>query len=424
MNVRRRAVLLSMVISAFLTYAAATGVRASDDTEKNVSPKDASVKVVMPVKQENEKDEEAIKHSSDLSYGMQIIKRAKKLKKTSLRASIGFESSDFAEFTDSGRVVTLTIRSLPSESEGVLKLGALDVFAGQNIAEALINKLKFIPSHAGAEAVFTFSVNGGEDIRECVLCSLKKENYAPQAQPLSVYTKQNVAAYAGINASDPDGDEISCTVISQPSHGLLKINGDGEFSYSPDKNYTGTDSFVCCFEDKYGNKSEPVTVKLRTERNTSGIVYSDMSGNKAEYGAYLLAEKGILTGQIIGDTAFFEPEKTVTRADFIVMAMKAAGYSPNVYSSLRQGFTDADQLTQQQRGYVVTAMSAKVIEAEENDGSLSIRPADNITKKEANAIISSLCDKTVPVASVKDDNKPLTRAEAAVMLAAVIDGRR
>ena len=423
MNIKRRAILLSMVISAFLTYTAATGVSASDDAEKNVSPKDASVKVVMPAAQESGGEEdEVIKHSADLSYGMQIIKKGKKLKKTSVRDSIAFESGDFAEFAENGSVVSLTVRSLPDEKAGVLKLGALDVFAGQNISAARIDKLKFIPSYAGAEANFTFSVNGKDDIRECVLCSLKTENKAPTAEPVTVYTKQNVTLYSNVNVNDPEGDGVNCAVLLQPSHGLLKISGEGAFSYKPDTNYTGTDSFVCVFEDEYGNAGEPVTVKVKTEMNTSGIVYSDISEDKAEYGAYLLAERGIFTGQRIGEHAYFEPEKTVSRADFIVMAMKAAGYSPNVYSPLRDGFTDASKLTEQQRGYVVTAMSAKVIEAEESDAGLMIRPTDNITKKEAYAVISSLTDKTVT--PVSDGTKPLTRAEAAVLLASVIDGRR
>lgn len=413
-----------MIISAFLTFAAATGVLASDDANKNASPKDASIKVVMPAKPvSEEKTDEAVKHSSALSYGMEILKRDRKLKKTSVKSNVNFTSSDFAEFAENKAVVSLTVRSLPDEKAGVLKLGALDVFAGQRIAATLINKLVFIPSYYGAEAEFTFSVNDSESVTECVLCSLDKENSAPEADPVRVYTKRNVTVYGQINVVDKDGNKTECTVISQPSHGLLKINGTGEFSYTPDVNYIGTDSFVCLFEDEYGEKSEPVTVKLQTERNNSSLVYSDMSGSKAEYAAYLLAEKDILTGQKIGDNAYFEPEKTVSRADFIVMAMKAAGYSPNVYTSLREGFSDADKLTQQQRGYVVTAMSAKVIEAETNNGELLIRPDDSITVKEAYTIISALTDNKISQEKA-DGNTPLSRADAAVMLAVVIDGRR
>lgn len=423
MNIKRRAVLITMVISAFLTLSAATGASASDNAGKGVSPSDASVKVLTPEKADGG-EKETIKHSDQLSYGMQIIKSAKKLKKTAVRASIRFDRSDFSGFSEGKAVNSLTIRSLPDSGEGVLKLGALDVFSGQRIAATLIDKLEFVPSHAGAEAEFTFSVNDSDAESECVLSCLKTENKAPEAESLSVYTKQNVTVYSQVSVSDPDGDMTSCKVVSQPSHGLLKISGDGSFSYKPEKNHAGNDSFVCSFEDEYGNVSEPVTVKVRTERNTSGISYSDLDGSRAEYAAYLLAEREILTGQRIGDTAYFEPEKTVKRADFIVMAMKAAGYSPNVYSPLREGFTDASELTEKQRGYVVTAMSAKVIEAEEKEDGLVIRPNDDITLKEASAIVSALTGKTASPGDSQNKDVKLSRADAAVMLAALIDGRR
>ena len=140
MNIKRRAVILSVIISAFLTFSAAMNVYASDGTDKNTSPKDPSIKVLMPAKQSSgeKTEEETIKHSGSLSYGMEIIKKSKKLKKTSVKANIGFESADFEEFTDGGRVVTLTVRSLPDEKTGVLKLGALDVDRRQGFDVRLI----------------------------------------------------------------------------------------------------------------------------------------------------------------------------------------------------------------------------------------------------------------------------------------------
>jgi hypothetical protein len=219
--------------------------------------------------------------------------------------------------------------------------------------------------------------------------------------------------YSSFDVNDPDGDKVECTVISQPKHGLLKADGVS-FSYTPDTNFIGSDSFVCRFEDKYGNKSEPVTVKVKSERNKSGFVYSDMRGNKAEYAAYLLAEKDILRGEAVADTVNFEPDKPVSRVDFMVMAMKAAGYSPNVYSALRDGFDGSALMTETQRGYAVTAMSANIIDAD----ALS-DPSGAITCKEAAAVISALGGSAPDVS-----DKTLTRADAAVMIAALIDGRR
>lgn len=412
MDLKRKIRVLSVMLSAFLAFASATTVFASDGAKQGVSPADPDIKVMMP-EAERKESGEAIKKTRSLSYAMDIIKRKDKLKKTSVRDSVVFDSADFAHYAG-GDLVSVTIVSLPPLDEGVLKLGALDVFVGQSISAAALSKLKFVPAYSGAEASFEFSVNGSEDVNECVVSCLKSQNSAPVAQSASLYTKQNVTVYSTFDVADPDGDDVVCSVITQPKHGLLKADGVS-FSYTPDVNFIGSDSFVCSFEDKYGNKSEPVTVKVKAERNKSGFVYSDMRGNKAEYAAYLLAEKEILKGEAVADSVNFEPDKPVSRVDFMVMAMKAAGYSPNLYSAVRDGFEGAEALSETQRGYAVTAMSANIIDKD----ALS-KPSDAITEKEAAAVISALGGSC----TANEGDKTLTRADAAVMIAALIDGRR
>ena len=415
MNIKTKMILLSVMISAFLTSAAATAVLAADGTGSGKSPSDASIVVLMPEAENETAEKSAVKHTDALSHAMEILKRRNKLKKTSYSGDITFDRGDFSEFANGRDVNSVTILSLPDISEGTLKLGALDVFAGQTIYASSIDRLKFIPSHSGAEASFEFFVNGYDDAVQCVLYALSGENGAPEARSKTVYTKQNVTLYSSIDVTDPEGDALTCSVISQPGHGLLKVEGS-EFSYVPNRDYIGTDSFVCDFEDKYGNRSDPVTVKVKTERSKCGFVYSDMKDSKAEYAAYLLAERDILRGETVADTVSFEPDKTVSRADFIVMAMKSAGYSPNIYSPLRD-FDGAEVLNETQRGYVVTAMSANVI-----DKSAAADPSGAITEREAVQIISALDENYKP--AISNGNKTLSRADAAVMLAALIDGRR
>lgn len=417
MNIRRKAVFLSAVISVFLTFSAATGVLASDDASKrNASPSDPTVTVVSPVKPAaNEKTSEAIKRTRSLSYGMDVIKNQRKLKKTSVREDIEFDREDFNAFAGEN-VSSVTIRSLPDVARGTLKLGALDVFSGQNVPAPLINELHFVPSYFGAEAKFDFSYNGKSDKNECVMRVLSAVNLPPAAEPATVYTKRGVTVYSSFDVFDPEGDEITCSVIEQPSHGVLKTGENGGFSYAPDNGYVGRDSFVCRFEDKYGNKSENVTAKVRVERIKTDTLYTDMKNNKAEYAAYLLSENDIFKGKTVADSAVFEPELTVSRADFLVCAMKAAGYSPNVYSRLRDGFGEAE-LTDAQRGYIVTALSTKVIDPADMS-----EPSSDITVGEAVKITANLTDK--PAKPVSNADAPLTRADAALLLASVIDGRR
>ena len=51
------------------------------------------------------------------------------------------------------------------------------------------------------------------------------------------------------NDTDADGDHLTATWLSGPSHGTLTFNSDGSFTYTPDTGYTGTDSFTYTASD-------------------------------------------------------------------------------------------------------------------------------------------------------------------------------
>jgi VCBS repeat-containing protein len=65
------------------------------------------------------------------------------------------------------------------------------------------------------------------------------------------------------NDSDPDsGDDLDAIVEIQPQHGQLNLNGgNGSFSYKPDDNYHGPDSFTYHATDGLAN-SNTVTVSI------------------------------------------------------------------------------------------------------------------------------------------------------------------
>ena len=46
------------------------------------------------------------------------------------------------------------------------------------------------------------------------------------------------------NDSDPDDDPLSPVRVSGPSHGTLTLNANGSFTYNPDDNFNGSDSFT------------------------------------------------------------------------------------------------------------------------------------------------------------------------------------
>ena len=51
------------------------------------------------------------------------------------------------------------------------------------------------------------------------------------------------------NDSDPDGDSLTVALENNVSHGSLSLNADGSFSYTPDADYHGPDSFTYTADD-------------------------------------------------------------------------------------------------------------------------------------------------------------------------------
>jgi VCBS repeat-containing protein len=51
------------------------------------------------------------------------------------------------------------------------------------------------------------------------------------------------------NDSDVDGDALTAALVSGPANGTLTLNADGSFTYTPNANFNGTDSFVYSVSD-------------------------------------------------------------------------------------------------------------------------------------------------------------------------------
>ncbi len=66
------------------------------------------------------------------------------------------------------------------------------------------------------------------------------------------------------NDVDPNGDSLTAERVSGPAHGTLELGPDGGFSYVPDRDFFGTDSFTYRARDA-SSASAPVQVTLTVE---------------------------------------------------------------------------------------------------------------------------------------------------------------
>jgi hypothetical protein len=91
-------------------------------------------------------------------------------------------------------------------------------------------------------------------------------NRAPVAVPDSASTRpaNPVTINVLANDSDPDGDTLTVTAVTDPPNGTATINPDNTVTYRPSCGFTGSDSFFYTIEDPSGlSDSALVTVNVR-----------------------------------------------------------------------------------------------------------------------------------------------------------------
>ena len=93
--------------------------------------------------------------------------------------------------------------------------------------------------------------------------TLTPVNDAPVATDDSATTDEDSPATIQIlaNDRDSDGDALSVSSFTQPSHGTVIQNADDTLKYTPDKNYNGPDSFTYKANDGTAD-SNTATVKI------------------------------------------------------------------------------------------------------------------------------------------------------------------
>ena len=88
-------------------------------------------------------------------------------------------------------------------------------------------------------------------------------NRAPVAADQALSGTEDMPVTGSVGAADPDGDALSYGVGAGPGHGRLVLESDGRFTYRPDVDYAGTDSFrIEVADGRGGVTSQTVTVTL------------------------------------------------------------------------------------------------------------------------------------------------------------------
>ncbi|MEY8402424.1 S-layer homology domain-containing protein [Oscillospiraceae bacterium 44-34] len=343
-------------------------------------------------------------------------------------STIAFDAADFVVKPEKAAVLNgITIDQLPDPGTGILNIGGQPLETGSYVDITALSGLRFQsaqnPTESTTTLVFTPSFSSGTQARQTTVTVylLTEKNAPPVARNMELTTYKNVAITGYFDAVDGEGDALTFQLTSTPARGAVTLAEDGssQFVYTPYENKTGRDSFTYIAIDPAGNASPDAKVTLRIDKPDTKVTYSDLTGHPAQKSAIRLAEEGIYVGRYVNGRYFFDPDQTVTRAQFLTMAMSVAGLE-DLEGITLTGFSDDDAIPTWAKGAVSAALKAGVVQgSRDENGAPVFRAGSSISRAEAAVMLDNLLEITdVPVAVFSNDGADHWAAQAAANLSA------
>ena len=202
------------------------------------------------------------------------------------------------------------------------------------------------PDYSGADS-FIYSIDDGveEPVTAMVSLTISGVNDAPVAVGDAYAVDEDTALDVSTgsvleNDSDADGDQLTVLLVSDVANGTLVLASDGTFAYTPDAEFSGTDTFTYAAEDGNGG-SDSATVAITV------IAVNDPPLAQAD--SYSLSQDTALTvpapGVLGNDSDVDGGPLTVslgtgpTDGSLVLNADGSFAYTPNT------GFTGSDSFT-------------------------------------------------------------------------------
>ena len=365
-----------------------------------IGAEERSLLDVLLVSDEIETKEQAV---TSVSRGLDILAAESDMDIAGVKGeNLYFSKQRFACAMNLSEIDSITVVSLPDVTCGAFYIGSEGVSVGQKISGVDLGRLTYEEIGVGGDTSFQFSVNDSAYFITCHIHMLDGMNYSPTvslAASASLYmeTYREVPASGVLSAYDPEGDNLLYEIVSYPAHGRLILDDPslGKYTYYPNDNFNGEDSFCYVARDEFGNYSASAEVVVKVGYPGIAPIYSDLIDDELQSHAIAMTENGLMNGMRVGDHYYFKANSEVSRAEFVVTAMKAVGIQ-NVPTVQNTEFFDDEDIGAEMKGYVALAYSKGFISGKRIDGELCFRPNESIKLSEAAVIVSNMIGYAEP----------------------------
>ena len=236
-----------------------------------------------------------------------------------------FRETDFRADTLSD-LNGIFVTSVPEADVATICLGERVIRAGDVLPVSVLGELELLPvSTGGQEAALCYCPIRGTALGEPAQVTIRirsAKDAAPKADDAELETYKNIPNDGRLTGSDPEDTNLTFQLAEEPKRGKVELQENGSFVYTPAKNKVGEDSFTFTVTDAAGNVSHPATVRITVKKPSECRAFADLTGSLDQFEAMWTAAAGLTGGRSIGGTLCYLPQETVSRAEFLVMAME------------------------------------------------------------------------------------------------------
>ena len=311
-----------------------------------------------------------------------------------------FQSTDFSPDEE---LAGICITGLPESNTGTVMLGSRVLRPGDILTAQQLAQMTFVPllTETDQEAVVTYLPiyeNRVEKAATMTISVRGKEDKSPIAEDSALETYKNLPNEGRLKVSDPEGQALTYTVTRQPKRGTVAVREDGTFLYTPKKNKVGTDSFTYTATDPAGHVSREATVTIEILKPSDATMYTDTAGTNCRFEAEWMRNTGLFVGEQVGGASCFQPEKTVSRGEFMTMLIKTLDISVDPDATYT-GFTD--EVPGWLKPYLAAALRSGITAGWPNGEVFGA--SEPITGAEAALLMQNALDLTVTTVAGKDE---------------------
>ena len=210
----------------------------------------------------------------------------------------------------------------------------------------------------------------------------------PTARDLEIRTYRGIPYLGQLEAADPDGGELTFAIVTQPKKGTVTVEG-ANFTYTP-KGERCRRGQLHLFRRQQRRGRVPARHRDRDHRKDPLRRYlrGHRRGHRHRRAGF--SERGVFTGAKIGDKWYFEPDRTVSRGEFLAMVLETAG--AEVTDVTMTGFRDDDAIPTWAKSYAAAGVAEGILRGKPTENGAVFSCEEPISFSEAATVLNRVLD--------------------------------